>query len=151
MRKIFAVSTRNSAETSAQPENWRSILQLFGSSDMKNDSFFLVSSPLVPPPSLPLCPCARIWNNLVGGLGGTVSLKAMCDSSKLQGPETFFAYFVKPLQDKGELQTYRYLPSDIPPYTSADDGTWSSKPLTLESKAQVASNLHQMLFHEVYH
>ena len=50
-----------------------------------------------------------------------------------------------------ESSPYPYLPSDIPPYTSADDGTWSSKPLTLESKAQVASNLHQMLFHEVYH
>ena len=29
-------------------------------------------------------------------------------------------------------QAYPYLPSDIPPYTSADDGTWSSKPLTHE-------------------
>ena len=45
----------------------------------------------------------------MGGLGGTVSLKAMCDSTKLQGPETFFAYFVKPLQDKGQLQSKEHL------------------------------------------
>ena len=45
---------------------------------------------------------------------------------------------------------YPYLPSGIPPYTNAIDGTWSSKPLTLEWKAEVVWNLHQMLFYEVY-
>ena len=49
------------------------------------------------------------------------------------------------------LATYPYLPSDIPPYTSANDGTWSSKPLILEWKASVASNLHQMVFKGVLH
>ena len=33
---------------------------------------------------------------------------------------------------KKTSSAYPYLPSDIPPYTSADDGTWSSKPLTHE-------------------
>ena len=107
MRKIFAVSTRNSAETSAQPENWRSILQLFGSSDMKNDLFFLVSSPLGPapfPPALSLC---QNMKQSSGGDSGTRWVWSWFVIQQnmmiLQGPESLFAYFVKPLQGKGEL------------------------------------------------
>ena len=57
-------------------------------------------------------------------------------------PSYYFLYQPRRLIQVILLHAKGILPLGIPRYTSANDGTWSSKPPTLESKASVASNLH---------